>query len=55
MAQRFLAFLLFGVLALTALDGFEAQSEATAADSTVSAPDEVKLMHGGNGMPAPPK
>ena len=51
MTQRFLAFLLFGVLALTALDGFEQQKEQSATSAAPTDDGEVRVMHGTNGMP----
>lgn len=50
MTQRFLAFLLFGVLALTALNGFEQQSATSTATSTGDS-EEVTAMHGGTPIP----
>jgi hypothetical protein len=61
MTQRFLAFLLFGVLAFAAFDGFglraERRENATRSATSVSAPassPEVTAMHGGNPWPPPP-
>jgi hypothetical protein len=54
MTQRFLAFLLFGVLALTALDGFEQQQSTTEQSATTAAPTddgEVRALHGTSGFP----
>lgn len=57
MTHRFLAFLLAGILALAALDGFEqrrAQSESSAgaAPATVDQSEEVTAMDGP--VPYPP-
>lgn len=54
MPQRILAFLLFGVLALAAFDGFETRREqreenALATPSGISS--EVTVMDGGNPYP----
>jgi hypothetical protein len=60
MGPKFLAFLLFGILAFAALDGAELRRErenATPAASPAIAAPEVTAMDGGNGYPpgAPPK
>ena len=54
MPQRILAFLLFGVLALAAVDGFELrreQREQTAPSTTSGISGEVTVMDGGNPYP----
>jgi hypothetical protein len=57
MTQRFLAFLLFGVLAFVAFDGFGDRAERRE-NATVSAPavdsGDATAMHGGNPWPPPP-
>ena len=60
MGPRFLAFLLFGILAFAALDGAELRRERENTAPSVGAVDnsgEVTAMDGGNGYPpgAPPK
>jgi len=52
--QRFLAFLLFGVLALAAFDGFETrrgQREENAPSTSSGVSSEVTVMDGGNPYP----
>jgi hypothetical protein len=49
MAHRFLAFLLFGMLALAAFDGFEQRAQLSSAPS--GAAPEVTATDGGNPYP----
>jgi hypothetical protein len=59
MAPRFLAFLLFGILAFAAFDGAELRRErresATPSTSPAVGAPEVIAMDGGNPWPPPPK
>lgn len=52
--HRFLAFLLFGMLALAAFDGFERRGQLSSGGAVESSP-EVAAMHGGNPWPPIPK
>jgi hypothetical protein len=60
MKHRFLAFLLFGMLALVAWDGFEVRAEqrVSQSGSVTSVADDAGdhiLKDGGNPWPKPPK
>ncbi len=60
MKHRFLTFLLFGMLALVAWDGFEVRAErrvsqAGSATSAVNGSGEDIAKDGGNPWPRPPK
>lgn len=58
MKHRFLAFLLFGMLALVAWDGFEVRAEQRVSQSgsvTSVADGDHILKDGGNPWPKPPK
>jgi hypothetical protein len=57
MTKRFLTTLLFGALAVAALDGFELRSQnaANPAVSEANATGRDGLKHGGNPWPPPPK
>ena len=56
MAHRFLAFILFGMLALAAFDGFERRGQLSASPSSGAAEDgQVSATDGGNPWPIPKK
>jgi hypothetical protein len=57
MTKRFLTTLLFGALAVAALDGFELRSQnaANPAVSEANPTGQDGLKHGGNPWPPPPK
>jgi hypothetical protein len=58
MTQRFLAFLLFGMLGLVAWDGFATraeQREGTAPSATSGDQSQAQVMDGGNPYPLPKK
>ena len=55
MARRYLAFLLFGILALVAFDSGELRANARTSVVAVDNSPEVGVRHGGNPWPPPPK
>jgi hypothetical protein len=55
MARRYLAFLLFGILALVAFDSGELRANATPSVVSVDNSPDVGVRLGGNPWPPPPK